>query len=275
MKRKERVIVLLAALSLLLSVPAALPAGVTEKVIERTLPLAAGQRFELKNINGAVEISAWDRSEVSIRAVLRTKERDRERAQQLLDDTEIIITAEGGDVIVNTRLPKQRRDQGWFSWLFGGWRGGVSVHYFVTLPRDIEAGVKSTNGSITVANFRGALRLRTTNGGIKVKKSAGIIAASTTNGAISAELVEVDKQADISLKTTNGSIVLGLPEDFSGEINARTTNGAISSELPVTFEGTVSKRRLRGFVGEGDSDVRCELATTNGSITIRKLAGEK
>ncbi len=259
----------------LLWLPFLLSAGVTEKVIEKTLPLEAGHRFSLKNINGSITVKTWERPEVHIYALLRTKENNPSRAERLLEETEVIITEEGGDVMVSTRLPKRGSSGGRFlSWILGGVGSGVSVHYTITLPAGVEATLRSTNGGIDVENFRGELRVRTTNGRIGIKKAGGSVTAATTNGSIRAELVTVAEQADINLKTTNGSITLKLPEDFNGEIDARTVNGSITTELPVTFEGKFTKRRLRGYVGSGNSDVHCELTTTNGSISIRKLDEE-
>jgi len=45
------------------------PAKAYDQVYDKTVPLAAGGALILQNVNGSVEVRAWDRPEVQIHAV--------------------------------------------------------------------------------------------------------------------------------------------------------------------------------------------------------------
>src|SRR5437879_5838380 len=61
----------------LLAVPAR---ASVDEVFDRTVALRSGGSFELQNVNGKVEISGWDRSEVEIHAVKSAKRNQRDLA---------------------------------------------------------------------------------------------------------------------------------------------------------------------------------------------------
>ena len=74
--------------------------------------------------------------------------------------------------------------------------------------------------------------------------------------------------APVSASTTNGSISLKLPGDFSGYIDAKTRNGQVRSNFPIPVTDK-SKKRFSGRIGEGMSS-NVNLRTKNGSINLRK-----
>jgi DUF4097 and DUF4098 domain-containing protein YvlB len=57
---------------------------------------------------------------------------------------------------------------------------------------------------------------------------------------------------------------VALPSDVSAELSARTTNGSITTDFPIRVEGRWSRRSLEGSLNGGGQ--RIELRTTNGSI---------
>ncbi len=81
---------------------------------------------------------------------------------------------------------------------------------------------------------------------------------------------EIQCPADVSanLHTTNGSIDLKLPGNFSGQIDAKTSKGQVRSDFPVPFTDK-SKKQLTGKIGAGGA-AKVTLRTTNGSINLRK-----
>ncbi len=81
---------------------------------------------------------------------------------------------------------------------------------------------------------------------------------------------EIQCPADVSanLHTTNGSIDLKLPGNFSGQIDAKTSKGRVRSDFPVPFTDK-SKKQLTGKIGAGGA-AKVTLRTTNGSINLRK-----
>jgi len=80
-------------LSLTLACSAAF-ADVTE-TIEKSIPLSPKGSIELGNVNGSIEISAWDKNELSLVAEKRAKsDEDLQRIEVKIDETPDRITIE-------------------------------------------------------------------------------------------------------------------------------------------------------------------------------------
>jgi len=234
----------------------------------KTLPLKAGDGFSLRNTNGFVRVTTWNRDEVEIKAkkIARRREEDLQRVK-------IEVDASFSSVKVDTIYEKYRNIR-------------VKVDYEVKVPEgvrlemvrstngdveiigriaDMKAG--TTNGDIRVEGGDGRIDLSTTNGTIRGRNLRGSVTADTTNGSIHLELDEV--RNDIRADTTNGSVNLRLGGQVNAEFSARSTNGSITVDFPVTIQGTVSSRhRIQGRIGTGGPMI--ELETTNGSIRVNR-----
>jgi DUF4097 and DUF4098 domain-containing protein YvlB len=130
---------------------------------------------------------------------------------------------------------------------------------------DVE--VFTSNAKVSCARTCGCLKARSSNSKIHLEGHRGSLDASTSNGIIHAELEELG-QAGVVLATSNGRIVLELPEDVDADIDVRVENGVIRNALVVnTPAGDERTGRLRGKLGRGGAAIR--LRTSNGTITIR------
>lgn len=81
---------------------------------------------------------------------------------------------------------------------------------------------------------------------------------------------EIQCPAGVSanLYTTNGSIDLKLPGNFSGQIDAKTSKGQVRSDFLVPFTDK-SEKQLAGKIGDGGS-TEVKLRTKNGNINVKK-----
>ncbi len=237
----------------------------------KTLPLKAGERFSLVNVNGNVAVSTWKENQVEIKAVKIARD-DKED----LKDVEIRVEAVPGGVAVKAVWPKFRR------------RFNVNVDFEVKVPEGVNLeDVETVNGEVGLSGRYGRAVAGTTNGTVTVADAAGDFHASTTNGEIHADRVEGRLEAEttngdvrlaglafkdgISAETTNGSITLVLtaPESLNASLIAETTNGHITLDFPVTVKNlSQSKHRVEARIGEGGPEI--SLHTTNGSIRISK-----
>jgi len=235
---------------------------------QKTLPLPSDGRFSLKNTNGFVHVSTWNRDEVEVRAkkIARRRESD-------LDLVKVEVESLSDAVRVDTVYERHRNIR-------------VSVNYEVKVPEGCRLElVRSTNGDLELAGRFGEVQAGTTNGDIRLDSAEGGAALSTTNGTIRAYGVRGGVTADttngdvvlelgefsgeVRADTTNGSIKLRLPGEPNARLVARTTNGSIRTDIPVTVEGgSNSRRRLEGTLGKGGPTI--SLETTNGSITISR-----
>lgn len=234
----------------------------------KVLPLAADGSFSLRNTNGKIKISTWDRPEVEIKAVKSARARESD-----LDLVKIEIDTGRNSVSVDTVYERRRNLR-------------VNVNYEVRVPEgvrldavrltngdialtgrfsDVEAW--TTNGGVRLEKASGRISLGTTNGGIRASGVHGPLRARTTNGSINLEFREITDDVDAS--TTNGSITLRTPNAPDADVKIRATNGRIKLDHPMTVQGTVSSRRqMQGRMGRGGPEI--SLRTTNGSITFAR-----
>jgi DUF4097 and DUF4098 domain-containing protein YvlB len=268
---KLKVLIILCVTMLLLAVSCIIAGEEYRDSFSKTLPLQAGERFSLRNVNGGVSIATWKENKVEIKAV-----KIAHRTKEDLDKVEIQVEEGAGSISVKAVWPKFPR------------RANVSVDFTVMVPEGIRleevetvnggidvtgrygrAEVGTTNGSVTIEDASGEFKAGTTNGGIQVKRFEGRLKADTTNGNI--RLEGVTFKDGLSAETTNGSISLAVvsPETLNADLNASTTNGHISVDFPITLQSLhQSKRHIEGRIGQVGPEI--SLHTTNGSISLTK-----
>lgn len=262
MTRIRRSLVLLVASSLLLA--GAASADTLVEKFAASYPMEGGE-FTLSNVNGSVDVTAWDRPEVRVEAEKRIKSRSRDAAISAMERFQIDVEVSARGVSVETKYPK--RPDGVFE-LFDFFSGSdvqASVKYTIMVPRSALVNVETVNSRIEIRGVEGGFDLKTVNGGIDIVEGAGSLRARTVNGSVEADLFRVDPE-QIKVSTVNGRVRLGLPSSVRADLEVTTVNGRIQSELPVaTMEA--GKRRLRGSIN-GGGEVPIRISTVNGSVTL-------
>jgi DUF4097 and DUF4098 domain-containing protein YvlB len=267
---RAKMLIIFSVFVLLLAGSAAALADYRED-FSKTLPLKAGERFSLDNVNGGVTVSTWKEDKVEIKAVKVARDDEKD-----LKDVEIRVEESAGVVSVKAIWPKFRL------------HFNVNVEFEIKVPEGVildkvetvngginvtgrygRAVAETTNGSVAVEDASGELKAATTNGGIQVNRFEGKLQAETTNGNI--RLEGLTFKDGIVAETTNGSITLAIasPEALNANLLARTTNGHITVDFPVTLKNlSQSKHRVEAKIGQGGPEI--SLETTNGSIKITK-----
>jgi len=246
-------------------VAAAAPATTVREEFDQIYPVSLGSEVTLENINGSVTVETWDRPEVRVRAEKVVKSSNPSRARESMKKLTINISSPGTGLRIATEHPRDSSG-GIMSWVFGA---GVdySVKYRLTVPREIDLDIETTNGGIEASGVRGSHRLGATNGTIRLHESSGDVQAATTNGSIDAELRELGANP-IRLSTTNGKITIRLPSNLRANLKASTTNGSIETDFPVKTT-SFRKTRIDGEINGGGPELK--LHTTNGSIRIYEI----
>ena len=225
-------------LSLVLGVAAfAAPAFAFDKVFEATYPLPSGGRFSLTNVNGSVEVRGWQRDEVHVRAVKRSRTNPEDESRVTID-----VEARSGSVAIITRYPEADPVD-------------VTVEYTIQVPaRLLLTNIQTVNGDIRVRD-------------LEVLNGAGHVGARTTNGNVRLELAHLgDGGAPIRVETVNGSVALELPASVGAELHAQSLNGDFQSDLPLEVQATSGRAEVRARLGRGGAPV--VLRTVNGGIRI-------
>jgi len=234
---------------LLLASVSAAPGFAKNKDFHQSYPLQPGGTFELQNVNGPVQVEGWDRNVIEIHAVKIAKEKESD-----LDRVVIEVDAKPNDVSVVTRYPQNEGVE-------------VAVEYTIRVPHGARVEhIGTVNGTVKIAGVESVEELRTVNGNIEVYEGGGSVHAHTTNGNVHVELSRFPEEKGMAAETTNGSVLLAVPQDTQADLEARSLNGSFYSELPFLQETAERPREMRGKFGKGGAPIR--LNTVNGGIRI-------
>ncbi len=209
--------------------PAAEPAS---KVVEKTLPLAADGRLAIDTYKGRVSVIAWDRAEVSIRAVVKP-DGECDRAAELVERTRVRIEGGGREVRVVSDyddLPKI-----WFSF-----RDDCSsrpvVEYDIRVPHGATLDLSDYKSRISVEGLGGDVSVESYKGVARLTGLSGRLDVETYKGDVRAELARV--AGDLRVETYKGEIEVVLPKGsrvaLDEEIGRR---GRLVAELEETGSG--------------------------------------
>jgi DUF4097 and DUF4098 domain-containing protein YvlB len=129
--------------------------------------------------------------------------------------------------------------------------------------------LEANNGGIVIADVQGTVNFNGVNGGVVLKRVGGNVHGATTNGGLVVELSGDRWNGEsLDVETTNGGIVMSVPENYSAHLETRTVNGSLDIDFPVTVPGRITKE-LTVDLGSGGATVRA--VTTNGGVKIKRL----
>lgn len=228
---------------------------------------------DLSTVNGAVSIVAGTGDAWSFIAEIQVRALTEDAAREGLDTTWTWSHEESGKH--HLRAAPVAAGPGAVDAL-GATLEGAS--YQVVLPAwtTLDVVIATTNGAVSVSDFRmDGIDVKTTNGAIAVVGDAPAATLVTENGAIDAALMPT-ASGRYAMKTTNGKITLGVPEDRSRgyDASAKTTNGNVEFELEdgETSETNAPASSTATFKTDGYESraiqTQIEAETTNGSISV-------
>lgn len=258
-----------------------------EDVFEYKIPRHVSLRIQ--SSNGKIDVRGEDRDDVQLIAQKRTRAESQEAAQRLLDEIRIHESMSAAVLDLEVVIPRK-------------WNRHGSVSLIVKVPRDLRVEVVASNGKVCVCGLRSALRTRSSNGSVtvcdvvgdveihtsnakidcrctrgrllarssngkvEVDDHCGSIDASTSNGLIKASLDDLGREG-VLLATSNGRIVLELPDEVDAEVDLMVDNGVIRNDRALDRATRESNGRVRGVLGRGGTPVK--LRTSNGSISLK------
>ncbi len=245
----------------------------------------------LSTFDGAIEIRAWDRPDVSVEIEKRGS------SKREVDGIQVTSSQSGNRVTVEVKA--ERRDGVHF-----GFRMSRSARLIASVPRQSNLEVRSGDGSISVERVSGKLQLTTGDGAVTATEIAGDLRVHSGDGSITLNRVDggldVDTgdgaisvsgklervrmrtgdgslrlradsgsrmAGDWSVDTGDGSIDLELPEPFDADMDVHTNGGRVSVDS-MTVKGEISRSTVRGQMGAGGRNLR--VRSGDGTITISR-----
>lgn len=206
--------------------------------------------------NGGIAVKGWDKNEILVRARVQAAAASQSEADLLVK--QIRIETAGGKVFaVGPEISKN------YQW---------NVTYEIFVPKRTDLSLEAYNGGIYIADVSGQIVFTGHNGGVALKRVGGTVRGGTTNGGL---VVELDGASwngeELDVKTTNGGIVMAIPENYSAHLETGTVNGHLNIDFPVTVQGRIS-RELAVNLGNGGPTIR--VMTTNGGVKIKRTGAE-
>jgi DUF4097 and DUF4098 domain-containing protein YvlB len=215
-----------------------------------TITVDAGQ-------NGGVSVQGSDRNDILVRSRVQSAARSQSEADALAKQ----IRIETAGLRIAAAGPEQRRD---FHW---------SVSFEVFVPRRSSLSLAAHNGGLSIADVNGRIEFNCVNGGVVLRRVGGSVHGGTTNGGIVVELAgDRWEGEELDVKTTNGGVVMTVPDNYSAHLETGTVNGNVSVDFPVAVQGRISKE-LSVNLGAGGATIRA--LTTNGGVRLRRAGSNE
>jgi DUF4097 and DUF4098 domain-containing protein YvlB len=214
------------------------------------------------------------------------------------NDVQIVESQSGNSVSIEVKVPH------WNFSLFGG--GHRSLRVEVTVPRELDLDVSTSDGNVTAQgvsgkiqfdtddgnvtagnikgdirihtgdghieghNFDGSLDADTGDGNLRIDGRFDALALKTGDGNIDAQVGSGSKVANSwNLHSGDGHITLRLPGDLNATLDAHTGDGSITLDIPIQVSGSLSHSSVRGKLNAGGATLA--VSSGDGSIHIEKL----
>lgn len=247
--------------------------------------------FCLCNINGSVEVEAYDGKTITLELRKQVKARTKSQLSQGMEELKLYID-EGSDYVkVQMESPNQtvleKDDPLACGWNWNGNRRGpgydYAFDYIIKVPKEISVKISTVNnGDIEIRNVEGNIYANNVNGDVTLEGIQGDTKANTVNGEVEVSYTKMPKEFG-SFGTVNGDILIETPKEPSGVFSFQTQWGKVYSDLDFDTKLAPKMVKNSGRKGEtmfkisnsngyqiGKGGPSMEFETLNGNIRVNK-----
>jgi DUF4097 and DUF4098 domain-containing protein YvlB len=204
--------------------------------------------------NGGISIEGWSGSGIEVHARIQGQAATGTAAAAMADAVQI-----GTNGTITASGPESTRDASW------------NVNFVVFVPASSDIELTTHNGPLSVRGVTGTMALETTNGPLALRDVGGNVRARTTNGPLSVTLSGTSwRGAGLDAETSNGPVILTVPDGFNAQLEAGSNNGPFDSNLGIDVPSFRNLRRgpISATLGNGGPTIR--LVTSNGPVSLRR-----
>jgi DUF4097 and DUF4098 domain-containing protein YvlB len=239
-----------------------------------TFAVSGAPRVRVETFDGAINVHAWDKSEVMYTAVKRATD-DRE-----MQGIKLKAQAAGNEVTIRADFDKS------FAHVYSSNGGRVtytsnaSAEFDLYVPRNSTLFASTGDGRLRVDGLSGEVELRTGDGSIDVTGGKGRLRVETGDGRIRVENFDGDAEArtgdgritldgnfrTLAARTGDGTISLSLPEGANATVE--TDGESVYNDGVAVAETDAESRVRRWRVGGGGQLLT--LRTGDGQIILRR-----
>jgi hypothetical protein len=219
-------------------------AGAADDVIRKGFKVADGGTLRLNADVGSIKVVSGGTGV----AIEITRDADGRRGEERLAEHKIEFRQEGNDVIIDDSLPNQ-----WMRW---NWSDDYDVQWNIRVPAHYNVELRTSGGSIALADIGGTVDARTSGGSITTGRLGGNSTLKSSGGSIRV----AGANGTVDARTSGGSVDIG---ETTGRVEAHSSGGSITlgrSGGEVVAKTSGGGIRIEGAAGSVDA------ATSGGSI---------
>lgn len=235
---------------LLLTAAAPAFADTTDR-LTRLVPLPPGASISLRVTIGQVQVSAWDRSDVSVEIVRRVPDRS------ALDRIPVDVRATDEALVIRVIQADDGRD------------AALRSDVVLRVPAAARiAELELFEGDVELSGLSAGCAARVERGDITARDVSGTVRLETAIGAIRLERATLSRDGLLRLRTFNGDVDVAfaaVPDH--ARILALSMGGAITSDIPLTRRERWGPRWAEATIGDGQPMLSVDVV--NGDIAIR------
>jgi len=250
MKTNRTLAALIAQCGVLLAA-STLAASDVEDRLTQSYRVEPGGKLSVVADRGSIEVKSADGEQVAIEVLRKVKGESRARAEDVLKNHEVKFSQDGDTVQVRAEM-----NSGWAS----NWRDkgrNLQVRYLISVPKKFNVDLKTSGGSIQVADLTGNARSQTSGGSLNFGQIEGPIFGRTSGGGIHV----AGCKGEVDVKTSGGGIHLG---EVDGDTTAQTSGGSLTVKH---VNGKTVVKTSGGSIDVSEVKGSLEAITSGGSIT--------
>ncbi|NIR51802.1 DUF4097 domain-containing protein [candidate division KSB1 bacterium] len=263
--------------------------GKISKVEEHTFKLKPGARVTVIGDDGQVLIKGWDKDEAYVKITKRVWERDKRRAEEIMEELEVEIDHRENRLFIReVDLGRHRRSDFWELFDPDRWehRAGYEIDYELNVPNELDLRVENDEGDVEISNLSGRLRLKVDEGEIMLNTLSSVevdvgldegeLLCKNIRGNDSVLFLQVDegtirvvdcKFEEVDLKSDEGDFIINNLKVKRCEL--RTDEADIEAELEFLAGGRCKIRTDEGDINlilPENIDARFRLDASDGRI---------
>ncbi len=206
--------------------------------IDETKPVGPKDSIDITNINGKVEVEAWDRNEIHVTGTLG---RNTEKLE---------FTHKDGETEIKVVVPRF------------GWHVGETI-LFINAPAGNSVRASSVSGGVEVRGIKADVEISSISGSVRATGCAGTIQAESVSGSVHLDGDFTECEAT----SVSGSVHVKTVRD---EVRAKSVSGSIEVEgmTPKKIECETNSGSV-SYTGGLAPDAKLEASTHSGSVKLR------
>ena len=219
----------------------AAPAAAQQNITKRAT-VAPDVAVEVSNVQGTVAITAWDKNEVELVAVLES------------DKDELEFDATSSEVSISVERSKGR---------YG--RDNEDANLTLHVPRGARLDIDTVSANIAVTGVRGPQALQSVSGTVTTQAYDAPVSASVVSGDVT--VAGTNGKATVSTENVSGnSTVTGVRGEYSGAAVSGRLRATIAAADEIDVESVSGDVEIDAELSQG---AEVDMETVSGTLALK------